>query len=133
MSANSIADMVLQSALWNASVVVYDPYKDKVEETLEFPHITRSATEHIGGVAWDPYTDLITILVDSAAPWATAGADVSGDNLIMKYDKKTKKVLWSANITAVTQGKYGAFQDVEHDARGNTYIVGTFPELDHAD
>ncbi|KAH8883360.1 hypothetical protein GQ53DRAFT_664233 [Thozetella sp. PMI_491] len=120
--------VVLFGALWNASVVIYDPYKDQVLDILEFPGITRSATYHIGGVAWDQYTtDIITILVDSAAPWATGGNDVSGDNLVMKYNIATKKILWTANLTAVTQGKYGGFQDVEHDSRGNTYVVGSYP------
>ena len=65
--------------------------------------------------------------MDSAPPWATNGADVSGDNLIMKYNPDTKEFLWTLNITEVTQGEYGGFQDVEHDSRGNTYIVGTWP------
>jgi hypothetical protein len=96
-------------------------------DIIEYPGITRSANEHIGGVAWDKYTGLITILVDSAAPWATGGQDVSGTNLIMKYDPDTKKTLWNLNITEVTQGVYGGFQDVETDEEGNTYIVGTWP------
>lgn len=108
-------------------MVIYDPYEDKVLSILEYPGITRSATEHIGGVAWDPYTGLITVLVDSAAPWATGGADVSGTNLVMKLDSHTGQTLWTVNLTEVSQGRYGGFQDVETDARGNTYIVGTFP------
>ncbi|PKS11146.1 hypothetical protein jhhlp_002907 [Lomentospora prolificans] len=122
-----MTDDVGVRVLWNASVAIYDPYEDKMLDIIEFPGITRSATEHIGGVARDPYTGLISILVDSAAPWATGGEDVSGDNLIMKYDPDKKKILWTLNITAVTEGEYGGFQDVEHDSRGNTYIVGTFP------
>jgi hypothetical protein len=114
-------------ALWNASVAIYDPYKDKMVRIMEFPGITRTISENIGGVQWDQYTGLISILVDSAAPWATAGADVSGDNLMMKYNPKTQKFLWNLNITAATKGLYGGFQDVEHDKRGNTYIVGTWP------
>jgi len=108
-------------------VAIYDPYKDKMVEIIEYPGITRSASEHIGGVAWDKYSGLITILVDSAPPWATNGADVSGDNLVMKYDPVARKTLWTTNLTAVSKGKYGGFQDVEHDRRGNTYVVGTWP------
>jgi hypothetical protein len=78
-------------------------------------------------VAADPYTGLLTVVVDAANPFSTGGRDVSGDNFIIKYNLDTKSVLWQLNITAVTGGKYGAFQDVEHDARGNTYIVGTYP------
>ncbi|RYC54767.1 hypothetical protein CHU98_g11441 [Xylaria longipes] len=38
-------------ALYNASVVVYDPYKASVVSTIEFPNITRTVPFHIGGVA----------------------------------------------------------------------------------
>ncbi|RMZ79130.1 hypothetical protein DV738_g3494, partial [Chaetothyriales sp. CBS 135597] len=113
--------------LWNASVAVYDPYADEILEIIEFPGITNSISEHVGGVQWDEYSGLVSILVDSAPPWATGGADVSGDNIIFKYDPTTREFLWSVNLTAVTQGEYGGFQDVEHDSRGNTYIVGTYP------
>ena len=119
--------LTISRAVWNATVGVYDPYRDNFVSILEFPGITRTGTLHIGGVAWDKYTNLWTILVDSANPWATNGADVSGDNLLIKYDPDRKTVLWTLNITAVTNGVYGAFQDVEHDVRGNTYVVGTFP------
>ncbi len=108
-------------------MAIYDPYKDAFVRILTFPHISNTGTAHIGGVAWDRFTGLITILVDSAAPWATNGADVSGTNLVIKWDPATAKALWTANLTATTQGRYGAFQDIETDARGYTYVVGTFP------
>ncbi|KAJ8128188.1 hypothetical protein O1611_g5448 [Lasiodiplodia mahajangana] len=64
-------------SLYNASVVIYDPYKASVVTTIEFANITRTVPFHIGGVAWDPYAtsrkhstskpaDEITILVDAA-------------------------------------------------------------------
>ncbi|KAK3331659.1 hypothetical protein B0T19DRAFT_448157 [Cercophora scortea] len=113
--------------LFNATVGIYDPYNDTILEILEFPGSSYTGSVHIGGVARDPYTGLISILTDSASPWITAGADVSGDHLIMKYDPHAKSLLWTLNITALTQGLYGGFQDVETDARGNTYMVGTWP------
>ncbi|OIW32854.1 hypothetical protein CONLIGDRAFT_651694 [Coniochaeta ligniaria NRRL 30616] len=73
------------------------------------------------------YSGLASILVDSAAPWATNGEDISGDNLLIIYDPKRRQILWNVNLTATSQGRYGAFQDVEHDNRGNTYAVGTYP------
>ncbi|RMD39536.1 hypothetical protein DV735_g5603, partial [Chaetothyriales sp. CBS 134920] len=124
---NAAQCVVYFGVLWNASVAIYDPYADSITEILEFPGITRSASEHVGGVQWDEYTGLVSILVDSAAPWATGGADVSGDNLVIKYNPVTREYLWTANLTALTQGEYGGFQDVEHDSRGNTYVVGTYP------
>ena len=115
------------SVLWNASVAIYDPYADKIVDTLEFPGITNTGTLHIGGVARDPHTGLVSILVDAAAAWATGGADASGDNLLLRWDPAARRVLWTANLTATTRGRYSGFQDVEHDARGHTYVVGTWP------
>ncbi|KAI0457368.1 hypothetical protein F5B21DRAFT_521215 [Xylaria acuta] len=123
-------------ALYNASVVVYDPYKAAVVSTIEFPNITRTVPFHIGGVAWDPYSskrntnksaDEITILVDAAAAHETAGRDVSGDNYILRYSATTGKTLWSVNLTSVSRGRYGGPQDIEHDGEGNIYVLGTYP------
>ncbi|KAI1173550.1 hypothetical protein F4777DRAFT_580780 [Nemania sp. FL0916] len=128
-------------ALYNASVVVYDPYKKSVVETIEFPNITRTVPFHIGGVAWDPYSskkpnskseakkpgDEITILVDAAPAHETAGRDISGDNYILRWDAVSKRVLWTANLTTVSRGRYGGPQDIEHDGRGNVFVLGTYP------
>ncbi|KAI0466142.1 hypothetical protein F4859DRAFT_527441 [Xylaria cf. heliscus] len=123
-------------ALYNASVVVYDPYKAAVVSTIEFPNITRTVPFHIGGVAWDPYSsrrngsksaDEITILVDAAAAHETAGRDVSGDNYILRYSATTQRTLWSVNLTSVSRGRYGGPQDIEHDGAGNIYVLGTYP------
>ena len=108
-------------------MTVYDPYKAKVVDTLTFEGITHNPKLHIGGVAADPYSNLITVVVDAAAAFVTAGKDLSGDNWIIKYDPDKKSVLWKLNITEMTGGHTGGFQDIETDARGNTYIVGTFP------
>lgn len=70
----------------------------------------------------------MTVLLDAAAAFATGGADVSGTNVILKYDFNTNSVLWQHNISAeITQGRFGGFQDVAHDKDQNIYIVGTFP------
>ncbi|KAI0441993.1 hypothetical protein F4803DRAFT_562658 [Xylaria telfairii] len=121
-------------SLYNASVVVYDPYKASVVSTIEFPNITRTVPFHIGGVAWDPYSskrnksaDEITILVDAAAAHETAGRDVSGDNYILRYSPSAQKTLWSVNLTRVSGGRYGGPQDIEHDSAGNIYVLGTYP------
>lgn len=52
---------------------------------------------------------------------------MSGTNLLLKWDPRTQTTLWTVNLTATTHGTYGAFQDIETDKRGNTYVVGTFP------
>ncbi|KAI1105769.1 hypothetical protein F4804DRAFT_111362 [Jackrogersella minutella] len=114
-------------ALFNASVVVYDPYKATVVLTLEFPGITRTKPFHVGGVAWDPYTNLISILVDSAIPHETPDHQISGDDYIVRYDPVKQELVWSLNITEVSQGLYGGQQDVEHDSRGHVYVLGSYP------
>ncbi|KAB5523159.1 hypothetical protein GE09DRAFT_1178568 [Coniochaeta sp. 2T2.1] len=101
--------LVWFGALWNASVAIFNSYENKMIDILEFPGITNSIPEHIGGVGWDQHTGLVSILVDAATPWATNGEDISGDNLLMKYDPRKRQMLWS------------------HDDRGNTYVVGTYP------
>jgi hypothetical protein len=39
----------------------------------------------------------------------------------------THSVIYNLNLTSVSQGLYGGFQDVEQDPDSNVYIVGTFP------
>lgn len=117
----------LPSSLFNASVVSYDPYAREVLDILELSGITHNPALHLGGVAADPYSDLLTIVVDAAAPFATGGRDVSGDNFLLKYNPDARAILWRLNLTATSKGRYGGFQDVETDSRGNTYVVGTFP------
>jgi hypothetical protein len=112
--------------LFNASFGIYDPYHAKLD-VIEFPGITLNPVQHVGGVGWDKHTGLVSVLVNAAAAFSTSGADVSGDNIIKKYNPRTKKFLWSLNITDVTKGVYGGFNDVTADPQGNTYIVGTFP------
>lgn len=114
-------------SLFNASVVVYDPYKDAILDIIMFDGITHNPALHIGGVEVDPQSRLVSVVVDAAAPFNTGGRDISGDNFIIKYDPAKKRVLWNKNITAVSKGQYTGFQDIEHDPRGNTYIVGSFP------
>lgn len=52
---------------------------------------------------------------------------MSGDNYIIRWDAAARSVLWAVNLTAVTQGRYGGPQDIEHDAQGNIYVLGTYP------
>ncbi|WQF87809.1 Putative WD40/YVTN repeat-like-containing domain superfamily [Colletotrichum destructivum] len=124
--SSSIAETTVRS-LFNASVAVYDPYKEKTIDIIMFDGITHNPSLHIGGVQVDPHTKLVSIVVDAAAPFNTGGRDISGDNFIIKYDAAKKRVLWNKNITSVSKGQYAGFQDIGHDPRGNTYIVGSFP------
>ncbi|KAH8898351.1 hypothetical protein GQ53DRAFT_837274 [Thozetella sp. PMI_491] len=112
--------------LFNASFGIYHPYEDKLD-VIEFPGITHNLDFHIGGVGWDKYTGLASVIVGQGNAFGTSGANISGDNFIKKFDPRTKKFLWSHNLTALTQGAWGGFNDVTTDPAGNTYICGTFP------
>lgn len=96
-------------------------------ESITFPGLTGDPALHLGPALPDGAGGL-TILLDAAAPFSTNGADVSGANILIKWDLDAGAVRWQRNLTAeVTQGRYGGFQDVEHDRDGNVYVVGTFP------
>jgi hypothetical protein len=112
--------------LWNASVGIYDPYTNDIE-VIEFDGITHNPEFHIGGVQMNHQTNLLSIVVDAGAAFNTGGQDISGTNYIMQWNPKTRKLLYKHNLTEITQGKYGAFQDIEHDPDNNVYVVGTFP------
>ncbi|KAH7308348.1 hypothetical protein BKA65DRAFT_177388 [Rhexocercosporidium sp. MPI-PUGE-AT-0058] len=112
--------------LFNSSVGIYDPYKDKMVDIIEFPGISHNPEYHIGGVGIDKRTGLLSIVVDAAAAFQTTPPDVSGTNLILLWDPETRELLYKVNLTDTTHGKYGGFQDVEQDPDGNVYVVGTF-------
>lgn len=108
-------------------MAVFDPYTNKVTESITFPGLTGDSSLHLGPALPDGAGGL-TVLLDAAAPFSTGGADVSGGNILIKYDLDKKAIRWQRNLTAeVTQGRYGGFQDVEHDRDLNIYVVGTFP------
>ena len=96
-------------------------------DVISFPGNTLVKQFHVGGVAWDKYTGLATVIVGQGNAFETAGANISGDNIIKKYNPRTKTFLWSLNITQTAQGLYGGFNDITHDAAGNTFFCGTFP------
>ena len=112
--------------LWNASVGVYDPYKKKLE-VVEFPGITHNREFHIGGVAINPNTNLLSVVVDAGAAFDTWGQDISGTNYIMQWNPSTRKLTYKHNLTTITQGRWGGPQDIEFDPDDNVYVVGTFP------
>lgn len=105
---------------------MYDPSKKRVVDTISFPGLTGNPVLHSSGVQIDPL-DRLSVTVNAGAAFDTQGKDISGDNFLVKYDLKKKRVLWQRNLTAVTNGVYGGYQDIEHDRHGNSFVVGTFP------
>ncbi|KAK3357810.1 hypothetical protein B0T25DRAFT_451192 [Lasiosphaeria hispida] len=120
--------VVYFSALFNGSVAVYDPYRDTFPSILTFPGITHAPGQHSSGIDHDPHTNLLSIVIDSENPFLTEGADVAGDNWLIKYDVARSRELWRANLTAVTRGLWGGFQDVAVDSQGNSFVIGTYPK-----
>jgi hypothetical protein len=112
--------------VWNASVGIFDPYVNDIE-IIEFEGITRNPDFHIGGVQINPRTNLLSIVVDYWPTFATGGQDISGTNYIMLFDPSTRKLIYKHNLTTITQGRFGGFQDVEYDPDDNVYVVGTYP------
>lgn len=114
------------SVLFNASVGVFNPYTKDLE-TILLPGISGDPALHLGPALPDAQGHL-TVLVDAGAAFNTAGKDVSGANIVLKYNFDQREVIWQRNITElITQGAWGGFQDVEHDKDENIYIVGTYP------
>lgn len=93
---------------------------------LSIPNISYNPLLHLGGVDFDTRTGLWSIVADGAAPFSTGGKDVSGPNYALLYNPKTKALIYNIDLTAIAGGKYSGFQDIEQDASGNVYIVGTY-------
>lgn len=113
------------SVLLNASVAIYDPYKAEMIDVVTFPGISGNDLLHVGGVAWDKHTDKITTIADGGAAFNTNGADITGDNIVVRFDPDTFEIDWTLNLTTVTNGSYVGFQDLEYDSQGNIFLMGT--------
>lgn len=117
----------MSSVLFNATVGVFNPYTNTLLESVNFPGLSGDINIHLGPALPDAAGDL-TVLLDAAAAFNTGGVDVSGSNILIKYSFSTNSVIWQRNISElVTQGRFGGFQDIEHDLNDNIYVVGTYP------
>lgn len=105
---------------------MYDPYKKRIVDTIHLPGLSGDPVLHMSGVVVDPQ-GLLSVIVDAGAAFDTQGQDISGDNFLVKVDPNHGQVLWRKNLTEVTNGVYGGYQDAAHDTHGNTFVVGTFP------
>ncbi|WYZ35480.1 hypothetical protein EsH8_X_000127 [Colletotrichum jinshuiense] len=118
-----------ERSLYNGTVGVYDPYKNKLIDIIEFPGISHNPGLFVAGIEIDERTGLISVLANAGAAFVKPpmGSDVSGPNIAMLLDPKTREVLYEVNLTETTQGQYGGFADLEHDPDGNVYINSMFP------
>ncbi|KAM4063855.1 hypothetical protein HRG_006955 [Hirsutella rhossiliensis] len=119
--------LVYFSVLWNASVAVWDPVKNEVVGSITDDRFSGRPELHASGVQLDAPRDQLSIMFNAGNAFNTLGRNIAGENNLVRYDLKTKRVLWAIDLSRVTSGAYGGFQDIEHDGYGNTFVCGTFP------
>ncbi|OAA67467.1 Six-bladed beta-propeller, TolB-like protein [Cordyceps fumosorosea ARSEF 2679] len=115
------------SNLYNSTVTVYDAAKNDVTNVLTFDGITNEKAFHISGVQRDDKHDMLTISANAGAAFDTQGGDISGSNMLLQYNLTAGALAWQKDLTLTSNGVYGGFQDMEHDAAGNAFVIGTFP------
>ena len=118
---------MISSVLYNSTVAVYDPAANRVDRTIAIPGLSYEPLLHSSGVKLDG-SDKLSIVINAGRPFETGGQNRSGENFLVKYDLQQNRVLWQANIGAATNNAVTGYQDVEHDALGNSYVVSSFPE-----
>ncbi|EFQ27717.1 hypothetical protein CGRA01v4_02877 [Colletotrichum graminicola] len=114
------------SVLYNATVAVWDPSANSIVDTISLSGLSFNPLLHASGVRRDPL-DRLSIIVDAGSAFDTSGQNIAGDNFLVKYDLSSRQELWRRNLTAVTGGVYGGFQDTAHAADGTTFALGTYP------
>ncbi|KAM0083654.1 hypothetical protein ACKRZS_004106 [Fusarium odoratissimum] len=117
-------------SIYNASIVVWDPYSSSIQRVISIPGISHSGLEasdkRLSGTIIDPTNNILSAVVQADEFFLSGGNDVSGDNFIVKVDLNTfaiKKI----NLTATTKGQYGAFIDLDNGPSGDLYVNGGYP------
>ncbi|KAL9575359.1 hypothetical protein ACKAV7_000157 [Fusarium commune] len=118
------------TAIYNASIVVWDPYNSSIQRIVSIPGISHSGLEasdkRLSGTVIDSTNDVLSAVVQADEFFLSGGNDVSGDNFVVKVDLNTfaiKKI----NLTTTTKGQYGAFIDVDDGRSGDLYVNGGYP------
>ncbi|KAM3560244.1 hypothetical protein MY1884_003053 [Beauveria asiatica] len=113
--------------LFESVISVWDPVENKILEVIELPDISHIPAFHVSGVQVDVKHDKLSISANAGAAFDTSGVDISGTNFLVQYDLQKREVEWKRNLTEISKGVYGGFQDIEHDAEGNSFVIGTYP------
>ncbi|KAL6890869.1 hypothetical protein GGI43DRAFT_425335 [Trichoderma evansii] len=125
---------------YNASVVVYDPYRDE-SELIVFPGITGNEDYTITGVDYDGMGSMYFAATSYTAFVATTSgnpalANFTGPNSVIRYDTNTRKILWITDLVPIQKEVFQqtgklitGFQDMAEDDQGNTYVIGTFGSI----
>ncbi|KAF5706988.1 immune-responsive 1 [Fusarium mundagurra] len=117
-------------AIYNASIVVWDPYSSSVQRVISIPGISHSGLEasdkRIAGTMIDPTNNVLNAIVHADEFFLSGGNDVSGDNFVVKVDLNTYAIN-KINLTATTKGQYGAPLDLDNGLSGDLYVNGAYP------
>lgn len=124
--------MLFLSAIYNASVLEYDPYTQE-SKIINLPNITGNIDYEVGGIDMDIRTGSVYITVNAPAPFKTDGRNLTGPNRLVRYDTFRQRILWEVDLAgfqdevlARTGQFVSGFQDQAEDPRGNAYILATF-------
>ncbi|EXK46459.1 hypothetical protein FOMG_00178 [Fusarium oxysporum f. sp. melonis 26406] len=118
------------SSIYNASIVVWDPYSSSIQRVISLPGISHSGLEaldkRLSGTVIDSTNDVLSAVVQADEFFLSGGNDVSGDNFVVKIDLNTFAVK-QINLTTTTKGQYGAFIDIDNGLSGDLYVNGGYP------
>ncbi|KAM5524119.1 TRI14-like protein [Fusarium oxysporum f. sp. phaseoli] len=118
------------SSIYNASIVVWDPYSSSIQRVISLPGISHSGLEasdkRLSGTVIDSTNDVLSAVVQADEFFLSGGNDVSGDNFVVKVDLNTFAVK-KINLTTTTKGQYGAFIDIDNGLSGDLYVNGGYP------
>ncbi|WJG34562.1 uncharacterized protein FOBCDRAFT_314856 [Fusarium oxysporum Fo47] len=121
---------VFTNSIYNASIVVWDPYSSSTQRVVSLPGISHSGLEasdkRLSGTVIDSTNDVLSAVVQADEFFLSGGNDVSGDNLVVKIDLNTFAVK-QINLTTTTKGQYGAFIDIDNGLSGDLYVNGGYP------
>ncbi|KAG4418357.1 hypothetical protein IFR04_008499 [Cadophora malorum] len=119
------------SAIYNATVVVWDPYTSVIQRVISFPGLSHAGSavsdKRLSGLLIDPTNNILSGVVEAEEFFLTGGNDVSGDNFVVKVDLNTFEVINEVNLTATTKGQYGAFLDLDNGIDDGIYVNGGYP------
>lgn len=128
------------SLYYNASVAVYDPYRDEYEEII-IPGITGNDDYSITGIDYDGMGSMYFAATSYTAFEATTSgnpalANFTGPNSVIRYDTNDRTIRWITDLVPLqkqvfqrTGNLITGFQDMAEDGQGNTYVIGTFGQI----
>ncbi|KAJ0167641.1 hypothetical protein CTA2_1394 [Colletotrichum tanaceti] len=106
------------AVLYNSTVAVWDPYMNSVVDTIAVPGLSFNPALHSSGVRHD-LLDRLPVIIDAGAAFARPARASRATTSSLT----SRRVLRQRNLTAVTGGVYGGFQDT---AYSTTFVLGTF-------